>query len=405
MLWLFCSVHTITKWFRISSRVFPWKTLTFILRLKMKKPLLKLLMFLLFLTTLFILFQCKSVELQSALIYIELNNDWDKAMPWLIKAIQRDSTNVEAHILLGQGYGIKENHGKMKKAFDRATDLLSKDTQNHQLYMDEIEYLKDEFWSYSFSRGVFNLENNRLADAGIDFSNCIIIDDSRADAYINLAIVEEQTDNIKSAISHYKNAYKLDNDNEQILFYIADLYNEAGLYEKTIELMDQVLSLKPGLVEANIQKAFAYDCLGKSKIAIENYKKALSVLPDDPDLFFNIGRLYYLQGNYRTAMDYFEKALVSEPNDDETIVLMGSCYFSLAVDINIELETKIQNDRADISNEEMTSLKNEAKSYFHKAIPFFERAIQMNIDDPDVLNMLNIAYENTGQNQTKNLSK
>ena len=83
-----------------------------------------------------IMFGCRSKEVESALIYINQQNDWDKAMEQLEVAVQVNPADVEAQVYLGEGYGRRGDYKKMKEHFDTATKLMGAPGQTKQNFMN-----------------------------------------------------------------------------------------------------------------------------------------------------------------------------------------------------------------------------------------------------------------------------
>ena len=341
---------------------------------------------------------CKTIEFESALIYLHQVYEVERAIDYLNKSLQKQPNDIETHVLLGKAYGMKEDYLKMNTAFDSATALVDTTIKSHKYFKEDIEYLRDEFWCFAFNRGVENFENNRLADAGIDFSSCLIIDKKRADAYINLALIEEKINNLDSAIVHYEQAFLLDKKKFDLMFYVSNIHQKSHDYEKMIEVMDRILEIDPQYLDAVTEKAFAYDHLGKTDEAIIAYQRALQIRPNEADLEFNLARLYFYDGDYGNAIDNFAKVLEKQPDDVETIVLLGDSFFSLGEEITIDLQEISETDSITLTQEEIDSYENEAGEYFETAIYYLELAIELNADDPDVFNMLAIAYSNVGLN-------
>jgi tetratricopeptide (TPR) repeat protein len=357
----------------------------------------KPLKFLLYILLIILLFNgCKSIEFESALIYLNQAYEVERAISYLLKSLQKYPRDIETYVVLGKAYGMKEDYPKMNAAFDSATALIDTTIKSHKYLKEDIEYLLDDFWCFAFNRGIEHFENNRLADAGLDFSNCIIIDNKRADAYINLALIEEQINNLDSATVHYERAFLLDKENIDLMFYVSNIHQKSRDFEKMIQVMDKVLKVDPQQIDAITEKAVAYDHLGKTDEAIIAYQKALQIKPGDPDLLFNLARLYFFDGDYDNAIENFEKVLDKNPDDVETIVLLGDSFFSLGENIKIELQEINESDSIDIFQEEIELYEKEANEYFDVAIYYLELAVELNAEDPDVLNMLAIAYSNVG---------
>lgn len=51
--------------------------------------------------------------------------------------------------------------------------------------------------------------------------------------------------------------------------------------------------------------------------------------PDENDVLFIIGGIYYMKGKYRTAISYFEKSLKIATHDVEVLILNANSYFRL----------------------------------------------------------------------------
>lgn len=61
------------------------------------------------------------------------------------------------------------------------------------------------------------------------------------------------------------------------------------------------------------------------KIGTEILKKN----PDENDVLFIMGGIYYLRGKYRTAINYFEKSLQIATHDVEVLILNANSYYRL----------------------------------------------------------------------------
>lgn len=68
-------------------------------------------------------------------------------------------------------------------------------------------------------------------------------------------------------------------------------------------------------VESFNQKALDYYVNGKNDLAIQTYKKAISINPKGVD-YVGFGNVYYTLKNYTEAIRYYKKALEINPKDD-----------------------------------------------------------------------------------------
>lgn len=51
--------------------------------------------------------------------------------------------------------------------------------------------------------------------------------------------------------------------------------------------------------------------------------------PNENDVLFIVGGIYYMKAKYRTAISYFEKSLEIATHDVEVLILNANCYFKL----------------------------------------------------------------------------
>ena len=51
--------------------------------------------------------------------------------------------------------------------------------------------------------------------------------------------------------------------------------------------------------------------------------------PEENDVLFIVGGIYYMKGKYKTAISYFEKSLTIATYDVEVLILNANAYFRL----------------------------------------------------------------------------
>lgn len=60
--------------------------------------------------------------------------------------------------------------------------------------------------------------------------------------------------------------------------------------------------------------------------AVNLYKQALLVNPENPEVTLDLAKTYKLNADYTNAIPYFEKAEKQNPNEIEIVTLLGECY-------------------------------------------------------------------------------
>jgi tetratricopeptide (TPR) repeat protein len=345
------------------------------------------------------MFGCRSKEVESALIYINQQNDWDKAMEQLEQAVQVNPADAEAHVYLGEGYGRRGDYQKMNEQYETAMKLLSAPGGANAKLIDKINNDRNRFWSQSFNKGVDNVKRDSLQGAIESFNGCVVIDPSRGEAYKNIAYVNERMENFEDAIKAYEEVIRITPQDTLIMIHLGRLYMLTKQAEKTIGLMDKVLAIDPMNVDAISQKAMAYDYLEQSDKAFEAYEDALERRPNDPDLRFNLGRLYFMRDDFTNAVIQFEKVLEINPDDLEANVNIANSYLSLAQNVLTKYREMTDKELAKVPEKEIKEKKNLEKEYYGKSVPYLEKAVQVKPDDPILWNNLGVAYVNAGMEE------
>lgn len=345
------------------------------------------------------MFGCRSKEVESALIYINQQNDWNKAMEQLELAVQVNPADAEAHVYLGEGYGRRGEFEKMNTHYETAMKLLSAPGSANAKLIEKVNVDRNRFWSQTFNRGVDHVKRDSLQLAITDFNDCVIIDPSHSEAYKNIAYIHERMENFDDAIKSYEEVIRIAPQDTLIMIHLGRLYTLTKQPEKTVALMDKVLAIDPLNVDAISQKAMAYDYMEQSDKAFAAYEEALAQRPDDPDLRFNLGRLYFMREDYMNAIAQFQKVLDRNADDVEANVNIANAYLSLAQNVLSKYREMNDKQLAKVPEKEIKEKKNLEKEYYNKAIPYLEKAVQLKPDDAILWNNLGVAYVNAGMEE------
>jgi len=323
----------------------------------MKKILLLLLSLILITALMFT--GCQPPEVTSAKVYMNDNN-FEMALEQAKTATEKYPDNATAWFTLGEVHSELKNIEEMADAYNKSLEISSK-------HAEEINTKKEILWFSYFNQGIENYKNNNLETAVQNFKNAITLKPDDMNAYKNLALCYSNLEDDEKTISTLTKAVEIDPDNVDMQRTLGVAYYQAHEFEKAIDVFQEVAEkTKSDTAQADIYAeaiqriAFSYDQLGQSEKAIDAYKKALNVFPDNTDLIYNLGRLYYMQENYEKAIDNFKQIAENNPNDYDAVYNTAMAYL-----------------RAE---------KNE------EAIPYFKKAIEIKPDSYDAWNNLGVVY-------------
>jgi tetratricopeptide (TPR) repeat protein len=187
--------------------------------------------------------------------------------------LEIDSTNIFA--LINRGRALVWA-GKLKEGFsdfDRSVNL----------YPNEITY---------FKRGmafVIVKEYNRAAD---DFTMCIQLDSTSAEAYYGFSFVDEAQGRFDSALMNLDRAHKYKYPLQEIEERRAALFETNGGYQTAIEILTNLIQLDPGNAKYYNNRGYDKIQIGQFFASIDDLNMAISL--DSSMAFAHSNKAYAL---------------------------------------------------------------------------------------------------------------
>ncbi len=99
------------------------------------------------------------------------------------------------------------------------------------------------------------------------------------------------------AITEYNRALELDSRNVYVYINRALAYNQIGKYDLAIEDCTKAIELNPNSPLAYITRSSSYNEKGKYDLALADCNKAVSLDPGDPQAYINRAWAYNNKGN------------------------------------------------------------------------------------------------------------
>ncbi len=199
------------------------------------------------------------------------------------------------------------------EAFKKASDLDPTDAD----VLVELARIQ----TYSSSLLTTDAERTqRLQDAldAINKANEIAPNDSEVlavrafvlDWNSNPLLVDEATseDLLNEAEADAVLALQLDNTNTLALAYYAEILVDQTKWNQAQQYIQQAVERDPTLMDVHRILAYTYETLGEYNLAIQEYKKAVDIMPNLTFLYISIGRIYRHLQLYEQALSYFATA-------------------------------------------------------------------------------------------------
>ena len=144
-------------------------------------------------------------------------------------------------------------------------------------------------------------------------------------------------------------------DNEDLILLLVDLYFQTNADEKAVDLLEDASSKNPS------KHIFPY----------------------------TKGLIYQKREQYQTAIDAYKEAFTIAPGETKIYANIGTCYYNIGVEIEKKARA-ITNKRA------VTREKEKSAEAFETAVTWFEKALEKDPDNQNVISKLNHLYRVLG---------
>lgn len=158
--------------------------------------------------------------------------------------------------------------------------------------------------------GLIYTEGNMIEKAHKVLTESIAKDDSDAEAWNNLGVGYYRKKDYPKAIQAYERAVSLNPGFAQAFNNLGTLYlrtfierKDPGMIPKAIDAFDRAIRNDPRIASAYNGRASAFKFSNRAGEAIKDWNKALELLPDFVDVYFNLGITYLETGEKTRASD------------------------------------------------------------------------------------------------------
>jgi Flp pilus assembly protein TadD len=268
----------------------------------MKKTLVTLFSLILLLS---VLVSCRPPELEGA--FVDFNaGRYDNALKLAKESTEKYPNNAEAWFLLGQIYGKKSMFKEMTDAFDQSLKIgttYQDKIKNERLYYFQTKY-NDAVSKYNAFTKVEDQSSDKakkvLQNAIVDFKHSIEITPNDYSSHRLIAVANNILNNEDEALLYYIKLTELYPDTVSSWLDLGIFHYNKRDFEKAIVSLKKAVKIDPQNAEPITYLAQSYDFSFQRDPAINAYKEAIKVNPEEKALPFNLGLLYIKSANDST---------------------------------------------------------------------------------------------------------
>ena len=214
-------------------------------------------------------------------------DDFERALPYFVKAAELDPSYSEAWYQAGYCYGVLGRHTESLAASEHAAKL------------------KPE-WAVTFVNiGVSRFALGQYKEAAEAYRQAIRREDHNADTQFGLGLSLGKLDQTEEEILAYRRALALKPDHVGAIEKLGDALLKQKKWAEAAQMFEQLSAYKP--------EAKTFNALGEAYLELNNIENSLTAFNNavgyDPDFDrarFNLGRAYLKQGSPEMARVQYE---------------------------------------------------------------------------------------------------
>ena len=237
------------------------------------------------------------------------NNQFEKAIEFCKKAIMINPNSSLYYQNIGLAY---EQLNKNKEAEEAYLNLLNIEPENANFHNN---------------LGVFYYRTNQIDKAVEKYKDALVLDPDNILFHKNLAIAYESLGKNEELEETYLTILEKDPDNDEIHNLLGVLYYRTNRLEKAITSYLKALELNSNVAVYYQNLGLAYDDYGQIDAAEDAYLKSLKIDPND-DRCLNLTGVFYhtKRNNYKTALELYRQAIQINPNEPNYFLNLGNVY-------------------------------------------------------------------------------
>ncbi|MBR5304216.1 MAG: tetratricopeptide repeat protein [Candidatus Gastranaerophilales bacterium] len=236
------------------------------------------------------------------------------------------------------------------------------------------------------------INNDEYTLAQKELKEVLSEEPDNVDAIKNLALCEVNLDNPIEAISLFKKAVLIDENDATSYFYLANCLSKIGEKEDAISNLERVIELRPDFIDVYKSLAMIKVEFGQIDEAIELLSKALkdTAIEADYTFYYIFATCYMLKKDNIQAIKYLELALELNPEHLPIMNSLSSCYMGIN---EYQKAQKVLSQAFELDNNNALTAYNLGVLYqscenYNEALKYFQISYQI---EPSVTMMSSLA--------------
>jgi len=234
------------------------------------------------------------------------------------KALDLDPRNSNLYSQMAQTYLKNSRPSEAVTAANKAVEINSDNIDAHML-------LSQVYW-LALTNSKTKPTDAQINSAIHEYEEIIRIDPADPQAFIMLGELYQAIGQPDKAEEIYKKHLKVDPGSEEGVLALAELHVKAGDNKGAAAILEEFLKSRPDSDHAAKELGDAYFSMQEYGKAADYYKKALALGSEDQDVPNSYAQALFMDERFDEAAAVFEKLLKADPNDAATLLRLAQIY-------------------------------------------------------------------------------
>ena len=353
----------------------------------------------------------QKAELQSAMNYVKWN-DLEKAKTSIDNCTANESTMGMAKTWYWSGFiyqAIADSKdeklaalkpGALEQALKSYKKALELDVKSNDYTQEITDKMRNIAYNY-MEQGITNFQEKKYEDALKNFEIGIAVkkdffNQTDTNGINNCALSAYKSGQYTKAALYYNQVISLNAGDARTFMALSSSYLNQNDTTSALKALGQGISKYPQDKDLASRQFNLYLISGKASEAYVEAEKSIQLDPTNANLYLNKGILAEQLNKPAEAEASYKKAIELNPGLFDAQYNMGTFYYNQGVEMN-----RKANDIKD--NKKYEAAKKQADEKFKVALPYLEKAFELNRKDTGVLQSLKVLYSRAGNQEKVNM--
>ena len=353
----------------------------------------------------------QKAELQSAMNYVKWN-DLEKAKTSIDNCTANESTMSMAKTWYWSGFiyqAIADSKdekltalkpGALEQALKSYKKALELDAKSNDYMQDITEKMRNIAYNY-MEQGISNFQEKRFEEALKNFEIGIAVkrdyfNQTDTNGINNCALSAYKSGQYTKAALYYNQLLSLNAGDAKTYMALSSSFLNQNDTTSALKALGQGISKYPQDKDLTSRQFNLYLISGKANEAFTEIEKSIQLDPTNANLYLNKGILAEQLNKPEEAESAYKKAIDLNAGLFDAQYNLGTFYYNQGVEMN-----RKANDIKD--NSKYEAAKKQADAKFKAALPYLEKAFEINRKDSGVLQSLKVLYSRAGNQEKVNM--